>query len=84
MDLAVKDASLDTNSSGLRQGHERFRPAPILDVQQEEHLVWRVNRAPNMQDLQTGRATSGGIAVEDPLPPVDVLHSITNQKHHRE
>lgn len=84
MDLAVKHASLNTNSSGLRQGHERFRPVSILDLQQEEHLVWRVNRPPNMQDLQTGRSTPGSIAVEDPLPPVDVLHSITNQKHHRD
>ena len=82
MNFAIKHASLDTDRSRLRQGHERFRPVSILDVQQEEHLVWGVNRPPNMQDFQTGRGAPSGIPVQNVLPFVDVLHSITNQQHH--
>ena len=82
MDFAVEHTGLDTDRRRLRRSHERFRPLPIFDLQQEEHFVYRVNRAPHLEDRQTGCGSRSSLAVKYTLPPVDVLDSVTNQQHH--
>ncbi len=78
MDFALEHTGLDADRRRLRRGHERFRPLPIFDLQQEKDCVYRVNGAPHIEDCQTGCGTRSSLTVEYTLPPVDVLHTIAN------
>ena len=84
-DWASPSSTPPSAPAAAASGEAMYASAPgtIVDVEQEEQLVGRVDRAPYVLDRQPGRSARDRLCVEDALPPVGVLHSIGHQQHHR-
>ncbi len=63
-ELSINRSGLLTDRGRLRRRHVRFRPRPVLDAEDEEHLVRRVGRTPHLLNAQTGGDSRRRLRVE--------------------